>query len=138
MQLTNLFSLAALAAAASAVSVSFDRGYDNAGRSLTSVACSDGPNGLMTRYGWTTQGAVPRFPNIGGANTVAGWNSPQCGACYRLSYQGRSVNVLAVDSSTSGFNIALAAMNTLTGGQAEQLGRVEATVTQIQPRDCGL
>ena len=56
--------------------VSYDRGYDEASRSLTSVACSDGENGLLTRFGWEFQGSTPQFPNIGGVPAVGGWNSP--------------------------------------------------------------
>jgi hypothetical protein len=41
------------------------------------VSCSDGQNGLITKYGWQNQGAVAGFPRIGGYMGVAGWNSPQ-------------------------------------------------------------
>ncbi|KAH8166080.1 cerato-platanin [Xylaria polymorpha] len=138
MQLSNIFSFLTLAVATSAVTVAYDQGYDDAGRSLTAVACSDGPNGLITRYGWQTQGQIPRFPNIGAAVAVAGWNSAACGTCWKLTYNGRSVNVLAVDHAGAGFNIALAAMNTLTNGQAVALGRVEATAVQVATSACGL
>jgi hypothetical protein len=57
--------------------VSYDTGYDDAGRSLTALSCSDGANGLITKYGWQNQGAVAGFPRIGGYMGVAGWNSPQ-------------------------------------------------------------
>ena len=43
---------------------------------MTAVSCSDGANGLITRYGWQNQGAIPNFPYIGGSDTVASWNSP--------------------------------------------------------------
>ncbi|RYP77842.1 hypothetical protein DL771_000939 [Monosporascus sp. 5C6A] len=138
MQISQLLQFLSLTAAASAVTVAYDTGYDNAGRSLDAVACSDGPNGLKTRFGWQTQGQIPRFPNIGAAAAVGGWNSPNCGTCWRLSYGGRSVNVLAVDHAGAGFNIGLSAMNRLTGGQAVQLGRVEASATQVAARECGL
>ncbi|KAL3963341.1 hypothetical protein ACCO45_000345 [Purpureocillium lilacinum] len=104
----------ALAGTAIADTVSYDRGYDGGGRSLTEVACSDGENGLMTRYGW------------------------KCGGCWKLEYKGRSINVLAIDHAAAGFNIALAAMNDLTNGQAEQFGRVDATATRAPLSDCGL
>lgn len=57
--------------------VSYDTGYDDASRALTSVSCSDGPNGLITKYGWQNQGAVAGFPRIGGYMGVEGWNSAQ-------------------------------------------------------------
>ncbi|KAI0400441.1 eliciting plant response-like protein [Xylaria palmicola] len=138
MQLANLLSVLSLAAATSAITVAYDQGYDDAGRSMTAVACSDGPNGLTTRYGWTTQGQIPRFPNIGAAAAVGGWNSAACGTCWSLSYNGRTVHVLAVDHAGAGFNIALRAMNDLTNGQAVALGRVEAAATQVAQSNCGL
>lgn len=42
---------------------------------MTAVSCSDGTNGLITRYGYQTQGAIPHFPHVGGAAQIAGWNS---------------------------------------------------------------
>lgn len=59
------------------ITVAYDTGYDDASRSMTAVSCSDGANGLITRYGWQTQGAVAGFPYIGAAAAVSGWNSAQ-------------------------------------------------------------
>lgn len=77
--------ISAIAAVASATTVSYDEGYDQAGRALTVVSCSDGDNGLITKYGYQTQGAIPGFPLIGGSSDIAGWNSPQCGKCYQVT-----------------------------------------------------
>lgn len=66
-----------LATTVSAIRVSYDEGYDDPSRSLTSVACSDGPNGLITTHGFQTQGQIPGFPNIGGSFEIAGWGSAQ-------------------------------------------------------------
>jgi len=130
------FTSILFAAVASAASVSYDTGYDNGARSLTAVSCSDGTNGLMTRYGWTTQGQIPGY--IGGADAVAGWNSPNCGTCWQLTWNGRSIYVLAVDHAGSGFNIELDGMNALTNGQAVALGRIDAAATQVAVSNCGL
>ena len=132
-------ALAALALAAPAlgVTVSFDEAYDNGSASLATVACSDGPNGLLTK-GFSTFNSLPHFPNIGGAAAVGGWNSAQCGSCWQLTFNGRSINVLAVDHAASGFNIAKAAMNSLTNGQAEKLGRIDVTAKQVAASKCGL
>ncbi|KAI0453998.1 EC5 protein [Xylaria acuta] len=138
MQLSNIFSFLTLAVATSAATVAYDQGYDDAGRSMTAVACSDGPNGLITRYGWQTQGQIPRFPYIGAAVAVGGWNSAACGTCWKLTYKGRSINVLAVDHAGAGYNIALKAMNDLTNGQAVALGRVDATAVQVATSACGI
>lgn len=135
MQFLTLFTFAA---AASAASVAYDTGYDDGARSMTAVSCSDGANGLITKYGWQTQGAIPRFPYIGAADAVGGWNSAQCGTCWQLTYNGKSINVLAIDHAASGFNIALDAMNALTNGQATSLGRVEAQSVQVPVSNCGL
>lgn len=93
----------------------------------------------MTKHpSWTTQGNIPRFPYIGGADIIAGWNSPECGSCWRLEYKGKVINVLAVDRASPGFNLALGAMNALTGGQAVKLGRIDVKATRANVRDCGL
>ncbi|KKY37726.1 putative eliciting plant response protein [Diaporthe ampelina] len=136
--LANILSIFTLATAATAVTVSYDPGYDDASRSLTAVSCSDGTNGLITRYGYQTQGAIPQFPYVGGAAEIAGWNSASCGTCWQLSYGGRTINVLAIDHAATGFNIAQAALNELTNGQAAALGHVEATAVQVPASDCGL
>ncbi|TEB31346.1 cerato-platanin-related secreted protein [Coprinellus micaceus] len=129
------------AALGQSITVSYDTVYDNASQSLATVACSDGSNGLLTR-GFTTFGSLPRFPRIGGVPAVTGWNSPACGTCWQLAYTSggvtRTVNIIAVDVGSRGFNIARAAMNELTNGQATQLGRVPVTANQVAPSACGL
>lgn len=62
----------------------------------------------------------------------------QCGSCFELTYNGVSINVLAIDHAASGFNIAEAAMNALTNNQAVALGRVTATAVQVDVSACGL
>ena len=135
------FSTAILAAAAApvlGVTLSYDETYDNSAGSLSTVACSDGPTGLLTK-GFSTFGSLPHFPNIGGAAAIAGWNSDQCGTCWQLSYNGKSINVLAIAHAEAGtWNIALAALNDLTNGQAIDLGRVEAVATLVDSSVCGL
>lgn len=128
-------------AAAVSVSVSYDPKYDVRGASLNTVSCSDGENGLVTK-GYSNFGSLPTFPLIGGAPTIARWNSPNCGKCYQLQYRGgnvdKTINVLAIDAASGGFNIGLEAMNRLTNNQAEKLGRVTATYTQVADSVCGM
>jgi hypothetical protein len=120
--------------------VSFDPKFDVAGSSMTTVSCSDGVNGLIPK-GYNTFGSLPSFPRIGGAPTIPGWNSPKCGTCYRLQYQAGSINksiyMTAIDAAPGGFNIGKRAMNTLTNGQAEALGRVPVTYTAVDRKLCG-
>lgn len=127
----------ALVGVVSAITVSYDTGYDDASRSLSVVSCSDGSNGLLTK-GYTTQGSLPSFPHIGGAATIAGWNDVNCGKCYSLTYNGNSINVLAIDHAAEGFNIGETALNDLTGGQAAALGRVDAQWAEVDDSVCGL
>ncbi|TFK34876.1 immunomodulatory protein [Crucibulum laeve] len=138
-----LTSIAALPFVAHAITVSFDQVYDNAAGSLTTVACSDGSNGLINR-GFNKFSDLPSFPNIGGAPAITGFNSAACGTCWELTFtnaQGakKSVNVTAIDvASPTSFNIALTSMNTLTNGQAVALGRVNVTTRQVPASGCGL
>ncbi|PFH53585.1 hypothetical protein AMATHDRAFT_54780 [Amanita thiersii Skay4041] len=135
-------ALSILPAYSITTTVAYDQVYDNSGGSLTTVACSDGPNGMITR-GFTTFGSLPGFPHIGAAFAVTGWSSDGCGTCWKLTYtnaqgQKKSINVIAIDVAGSGFNIALAAMNELTNNQAVQLGRVTVDATQLDESSCGL
>ena len=139
MKFSGLVAAAAgFASLTSAITVSYDTGYDDRGKSLATVACSDGQNGLMTKYGWSTVGNIPSYPYVGGYQGVSGWNSPQCGTCYGVTYNGRTIYVLAIDFVGQGFNIAKAAMNDLTNGQAEKLGRINAAYTQVPLSNCKL
>ncbi|QUC16186.1 uncharacterized protein UV8b_00427 [Ustilaginoidea virens] len=136
MRFSNAICAAVMATATSAVRVSWDGGYNEAGRSMGVVSCSDGSHGLMNRY--PTQGNLPNYPFIGGTDAIGGWGSGQCGTCWQLEYQGHKIKILAIDHAASGFNINPVAMDALTNGRAYELGRVDATVTQLSARDCGL
>ncbi|KAN0126456.1 Cerato-platanin domain containing protein [Russula decolorans] len=114
----------------------YDTTYDNMSGSLNNVACSDGPNGLAAQY--PTFGDIPSFPFIGGAFDVV-WNSPNCGSCWNLTNMatGVSINITAIDSTGSGFNIAQEAFERLNGGQIGQ-GVVDVVANKISPSVCGL
>ena len=86
----------------------------------------------------TTQGSLPAFPHIGGASTISGWNSPSCGSCYTLTWEGKSVTILAVDHAGAGFNIGQIALDELTGGRAVELGGVDAEWVEVGAGACGL
>ena len=119
------------------VPVTYDNTYDNPTGSLFNVACSNGDNGLLTK-GFTDFQSLPPFPYIGGAAAVEHWDSESCGSCWKLSYEGRHVHVLAVDYAAQGFNVAQAALDALTDGRAVELGHVEAEATLVGPWECGL
>ncbi|KAG7094638.1 hypothetical protein E1B28_005462 [Marasmius oreades] len=133
--------LAVLPTYIGAVELRYDNHYDDANASMNTVACSDGDFGLAHRF--PTFGSVPGFPHIGASDAISGWGSANCGACFRLDYtnpQGvtKSINIVAVDHAGSGFNVAQAAMDELTGGQAVALGTVDVQSTRLLPSDCGL
>ncbi|KAA1469391.1 Cerato-platanin [Dentipellis sp. KUC8613] len=130
---TSLFAFSTLALADT---IRYDTTYDNAGQSMNTVSCSDGPKGLVGKF--PTFGSLPDFPNLGAAAAIAGWGSDACGTCWAISYNGVTVNIVAVDHADDGFNLSLEAMNTLTDGQAQFLGSVEASVQQVAPSQCGL
>lgn len=143
MKLANVFASFAVLASVSYAqfTASYETAYDNPQRSLSTVACSDGANGLLTRN-FTTLGSLPSYPNVGGVPAVTGWNSPDCGTCWTVTYtnaQGiaKSINLLAIDSA-SNFNMASAAMNSLTDDQATSLGRVPVTAISAPQSSCGL
>ncbi|KAG5640536.1 hypothetical protein DXG03_008173, partial [Asterophora parasitica] len=130
-----VLSLLTVPAQSATASISYDRVYDNVNRPLATVACSDGTYGLLTR-GYTTFSSLPRFPFIGGAEAVTGWNSPNCGTCYQLTYTNvtsgvnRSINVLAIDRAKPGFNVALEALEALLGPRAVDIGRTTVDAEQ--------
>jgi hypothetical protein len=137
----TLFALPAIAYAAT-TTLSWDATYDNENGDLATVACSDGENGLLTR-GFETFGDLPTFPNIGGIPAIEGFDSPNCGTCWSVTWtnsQGakNTINILGIDVAPNGFNVAKAAMNDLTNGQADFLGRVDVDVEQIAASKCGL
>ncbi|KAF8464448.1 SnodProt1 [Kalaharituber pfeilii] len=135
MKLTAaLFSLASLlpSALALAGTLAYDTIYDSPSTSTLSLACSDGVNGLYTK-GYQSLGSIGNFPNVGAAPSITGWNSPNCGKCFKVTYNGKSIFVTGVDSSrgSGGFVVSKAAMNTLTNGQADMLGRVNVDWEQL-------
>ncbi|KAF8264255.1 immunomodulatory protein [Lactarius quietus] len=140
MKLTStIISLVALFSIASAVDVDvrYNEEYDNPKVDLDAVACSDGPNGLLTKK-YTTFGSLPSFPYIGAAQAVGGWDSPACGSCWQISYGDKSINVTAVDHSGDGFILSLKAVNALTYGDAEEFGVIKAQAKLIDKKYCGL
>ncbi|KAF8533512.1 Cerato-platanin [Trichophaea hybrida] len=133
--LAALSTILTIVSAGAPVEVRYDTVYDTSTLSTLSVACSDGVNGLYTA-GYKTLGALPNFPNIGAAVQVAGWNSPQCGKCYKLYYNGKIIYVTTVDHAGTGFVLSKQAMDTLTGGQAQMLGAVNASFVQANVSFC--
>jgi hypothetical protein len=66
----------------------------NAGDSLTTVACSDGANGIMTKFGYSN--LSPMYPYVT-AFSGATWNSPNCGKCVRVQGSVATVYLTVID-----------------------------------------
>ncbi|KAH0611667.1 uncharacterized protein H6S33_010932 [Morchella sextelata] len=128
LALTTSSSLAQQRTAAS-----YDMKYDNPNLPTDVTACSDGVNGLSRDY--PTLGSFPSFPFICGSPTIGGWNSSNCGKCYRLSYKGRTIIVKAVDMAVGRFVCSKGALDELTGGMAIALGIVPVEYSPI-PTAC--
>lgn len=132
----------ALAAPQGSVAIYYNTKYDDSGVSTNTLACSDGINGLSSKY--PTLGQIPGFPNIGGVYAIGGWNSPSCGTCWKVTYKSggnanidNTIYVTGVDTAPEGIDLSQKAMNTLTNGNAQQLGRVEGTAVQVDKSYCG-
>ncbi|EJD43447.1 SnodProt1 [Auricularia subglabra TFB-10046 SS5] len=132
----GLASGAALTAAATPRgAVSYDTVYDNARLSTNGIACSNGKYGLAKK-GYKTIGAIPSYPYVGGTPAIVGWNSKNCGTCWRLTYGRRNITFTAIDHAQT-INLSKAAMNKLTNNQAVRLGTVEASYQQVSSKLCG-
>jgi hypothetical protein len=119
-----LISTATFALAQLPVKVGYDTKYGDQSFGSSSVACSSG----LAKNGWNTLGNVPGFPYVGASPTVADWNSPQCGKCYKIfnTVNKKSIFVTAVDHSNPNFVISVQALNDLTGNLAVELGTIDA------------
>merc|ERR1719410_135717 len=73
--------------------------YD--GQPVTEVSCSDGENGLIEKYGYST--LDPLIPYVAATSNVM-WNSPNCGNCYAVSANDKTVYVTAIDQCGKGPN----------------------------------
>ena len=106
---------------------------------LASCACSDGANGLMTRFRQSTVGKW--WPGVSAAS-FATWNSPNCGGCYRLTNNGngRSVYVTVIyQCGTVGgfdahFDISPPAFADLVGSL--DAGHTEVSYDRVSDQPC--
>jgi len=138
MKFTSIISLFALPAIALTLPTSETQAtelisyttwmYNTPSNGIGNVACSNLP--------YKTLGNLPGYPNIGGSHYVTGYGSSECGTCWKITYEGRSVNVLAVDTYAAGWNLALPAMQTLLGQNGTNLPNVQATVQQVDASEC--
>jgi len=78
MQLSSILYLGTLLTTTSAITVSYDPGYDIGSRSLAVVSCSNGSHGLLTKA-TRPKLRFPDFLTTAVPRTIEGWNSANCG-----------------------------------------------------------
>ena len=87
--------------------------------------------------GFVRLGDLPNFPFVGGVTNTT-WGSANCGTCWRLTFEGTSIDVLAIDYTWDGFNIAWPAFQALTHATGGLLPEVDAFYQQVPASFCGL
>lgn len=112
--------------------VTWDQTFDNPSGSTNGVACSDGQNGLASKY--PTFGSFPYFPNIGGAYDIV-WNSTNCGSCWFIYNPANHqwVYITGIDTAGHGFNIAKGAFQKLGDVNA---GSLVVDAWKVSPSPC--
>jgi hypothetical protein len=110
------------------------------GQPLTQVSCSDGSEGLITRWGYST--IDPMSPYVAAVSNVV-WNSPNCGKCYKVTANnGKVIYVTAIDhcepvgSAALHFDMHPTAFNELFGNQGYLDGHGFAAVTEVASSNC--
>lgn len=117
------------------ISVGYNEAFDDSSYPISQTSCSDGSNGLAGK-GYDSVGSIAIYPNVASVYTIAGWNSPNCGKCYQLDYNDHSLFVLAIDHAGSGAYLSKAALNSVTNGDAERLGRVDMEISAASEENC--
>ncbi|KAF3125707.1 hypothetical protein TWF703_010695 [Orbilia oligospora] len=111
------YTLLLLVACASASVLKYDPNYSySKNLPLTSFACSDGSNGLITKFKGTvnnlSQLRTKLKPNVQVAahKFVTSWNSPFCGACFRARNPRTNLwfNFIAIDVARDGVETVIA------------------------------
>ncbi|KAL0575660.1 hypothetical protein V5O48_006316 [Marasmius crinis-equi] len=143
MKTISLFTSFALFTSALAANIAWDSVYDNPNGDMNTVACSDGDNGLITRFKFQKFSDIPSFPFVGGAPDIPGWNSSACGTCWEITYTNSSgipktVHFTAIDAGGSDYVTGKGALDQLTNGRAEELGVAPVTATAVAASACGL
>ncbi|KAM0344818.1 hypothetical protein ACHAPU_007200 [Fusarium lateritium] len=112
--------------------------FDDETTSVKEFACwNENKDNVINYMGWDTLAHLSYV--IAGYEGVDGPNSSLCGSCWLLEYEGRSRPMIVLDTATSGFTTDFKTMDSLTGGKALKLGRVNVTAIRSPTlKDCGI
>ncbi|KAK6505198.1 hypothetical protein TWF481_007116 [Arthrobotrys musiformis] len=111
------YTLLLLVACASASVLKYDPNYSySRNLALTSFACSDGANGLITKFKGSVQNLsqlrskLKPGVQVAAHKSVTAWNSPYCGACFsaRNPATGLSIKFIAIDVARDGVETVVA------------------------------
>ncbi|KAH7303670.1 Cerato-platanin [Stachybotrys elegans] len=146
MKLCNIIAaMAFLVSPAVAATLRHDASYNFATNlPLTSFACSDGANGLITKYRVQNVAQLRQRlrPNIyiAASPSIPGWNSPQCGSCFkaRNPQNNKSITFVGVDTSRNTGNVVTGgdAFRNLSPSGSLAEGHLTVYITTLPTRDC--
>ncbi|KAJ4129769.1 hypothetical protein NW768_006738 [Fusarium equiseti] len=134
----SITCLLSLTSANIVTTITYNGIFDDINTSVKEFACWNGkPGSLIEDQGWVSLEDLPFA--IAGYEGVDGPDSPLCGTCWTIEYEGRNRPMIVIDSAKSGFTTGIHTVNSLTGGKATYLGRVNVTAIQSPHlADCGL
>ena len=128
---TVLSMVAIVLANSRPVMVTWDGIYDQPWTSIYSFSCGD----YLKNKGITMLDMISTWPDIGAASAITGWNSPNCGRCYELSYAPTGLWIIITAISTAqgnqDFVISKSGLDYLTGGKADAMGSASVTAVLV-------
>jgi hypothetical protein len=138
---TVMLSSVFLASQAVATDLRYDSNFDYVKNlPLTSFACSDGANGLITKTGAQTLGQLKsklRPNTYVAAGGISGWNSPNCGQCWKgRAPNGASLQFVLIDKATPSVVMGEEAFKILSPSKTLQEGHITIYVTQLPRASC--
>ena len=105
----------------------------------SAIACSDGDNGLIKKYGWYDISSV--YPYVSASSFIV-WNSNMCGMCVELQNGSKKVKVNIIDGCGRGannethFDMSQPSFAELFGDTGIQQGHGYASWKIISPNLC--
>ena len=130
---TVIIPLAALISVASAIKVQHGSYYDHRWNRPAVCQCFDSLRSPL--WGRLFFRTVPSWPYIGGSDAVKVITDVGCGSCWHISYEGKSINITAVDTAMDGFTLSGKAMDALTDNRKAV---IDATATKVDKKYCKL
>lgn len=125
----SLVLIAVSSVSAITVSLTFDGAYSVADQPLTAFSC-------VGLDGATRVNQLPGFPNVTATVFVERNLSPNCGTCWQLTFEDRSINLLAIDHAPQGFVASPFTVSFLTNNEGITNGRVDVDAIQVDPSLC--